>query len=506
MLILMVILTLVFAFLITLSSIFNRGVKLTKILFLVGILIPWPIFLFYFNKVPINVVLGGWNRFTGIEVTLNNYNLIFILAELIIFSLVGFYSLNYFKRDELNKVFALFLLMHGGLLGTFISKDLFNYYIYMEITSVSGFALIGLSRVKGSKKAAFRYIIFFFISSYLFLLFIGITYMETGYLNLFLIRENLVVSLEIKVALGLAFASLILKAGIFPLYFWLPDAHSKAQTPVSALLSGIMVKASVYGILLLFLYYPISYLKTFLFMVAFSSMIFGMISAIFQRDAKKLLAYSTVSQLGYVLLGFATLNIQGAIYHAFAHAITKSGLFLGVGTLVHSQKTRDLKKLTYRRNYILLFSILMLSISISGIYPFIGSYSKNLLLSGIKGNWVHLFYFVNIGTLIYYAKLNYFLLKGNRKASIKFRFSIVPLVSSFLVLGFGLYFGPTLKILDLLVIVLSIIIFFILLNLNIYSFKFNELLLDKPRKIGNENNLLVSVFTIFLILILLQGL
>ncbi len=506
MLILMVILTLVFAFLITLSSIFNRGVKLTKILFLVGILIPWPIFLFYFNKVPINVVLGGWNRFTGIEVTLNNYNLIFILAELIIFSLVGFYSLNYFKRDELNKVFALFLLMHGGLLGTFISKDLFNYYIYMEIASASVFGLVALSNVKGSKKASFRYITFYFVASYLLILSIAIIYMETGYLNLFLIRENLVVSLEIKVALGLAFASLILKAGIFPLYFWLPDAHSKAQTPVSALLSGIMVKASVYGMMLISSHFPMRFMKDPLMIVAFSSMIFGVLIALMQNNVKRLLAYHTVSQLGYVLLGFATLNIQGAIYHAFAHAITKSGLFLGVGTLVHSQKTRDLKKLTYGGNYILLFSILMLSISISGIYPFIGSYSKIMLLSGIKGYWVHLFYFVNIGTLIYYAKLNYFLLKGNRKVSIRFRFSIVPLVSSFLVLGFGLYFGPTLKGLDLLVIVLSIIIFFILLNFNVYSFKFNELLLDKPRKIGNENNLLVSIFTMFLILILLQGL
>ena len=475
-----------------------------KIIFLLGICAPWLFFLSFSN--PVKEVVGGWSRFTGIEVAFGGYGYLFILAELILFSLVGIYSLDYFEHDELNKVFALFLLMHGGLLGTFISKDLFNYYIYMEIASASVFGLVAISKIKGSKKAAFRYITFYFVASYLLILSIAIIYMETGYLNLFLIRENLVVSLEIKVALGLAFASLILKAGIFPLYFWLPDAHSKAQTPVSALLSGIMVKASVYGILMLFLYYPISYLQNFLFTVAFSSMIFGMISAIFQRDAKKLLAYSTISQLGYVLLGFATLNIQGAIYHAFAHAITKTGLFLGVGTLVHSQKTRDLKKLTYGGNYILLFSILMLSISISGIYPFIGSYSKNIILSGIEGYWVHLFYFVNVGTIIYYAKLNYFLLKGKRKSSIKYRFSIMVLISSLLVLGFGLYFGPALKVLDLLLIVLAMIVFFMLLNLNLYSFKFDELLLGKPKEIGNENNLLVSIFTIFLILILLQGL
>ena len=500
---LLVIFPFILAFILPFITYVTKKEIYIKIIFLLGIFTPW-LFFFSFSN-PVKEVVGGWTRFTGIEVAFGGYGYLFILAELILFSLVGIYSLDHFEHDELNKVFALFLLMHGGLLGTFISKDLFNYYIYMEITSVSGFALIGLSRVKGSKKAAFRYIIFFFISSYLFLLFIGITYMETGYLNLFLIRENLVVSLEIKVALGLAFASLILKAGIFPLYFWLPDAHSKAQTPVSALLSGIMVKASVYGMMLISSHFPMRFMKDPLMIVAFSSMIFGVLIALMQNNVKRLLAYHTVSQLGYVLLGFATLNIQGAIYHAFAHALFKSGLFLGVGTLIEAQGTKNLKKLSYNKNWALFIGILFLSLAIGGVYPFIGSYSKSMLLSSINGYWLHLFYFVNIGTLVSFTKLNYYLFKGNRKSKVKLKSVLITLTSGILTLGFGIYLNPKFKVYEIPIIGFSILIFFILKHMNLFSLRTPNPIKNKAKGIGEENNFYSIIFVIFLILLLLQS-
>ncbi len=500
----LVILPLLFAFVISLMPIIFDSNRLVKILFLVGAFSPWPIFLLSLNGLPLDTVLGGWTRSGGVEVVFGDFNFYFVLAELIVFSLVAIYSYNYFKSSKLNKEFALLLLMHGGLLGAFISRDLFNFYVYSEIASVSGFALIGISKIKGSRKAAFRYITFFFISSYLFLLSIGIIYSETGYLNLEMIRENLVMSLGIRVGIGLGFVSLILKAGIFPLFFWLPDAHSKAQTPVSALLSGIMVKTSIYGMMLFVVYLPMEFLSFSLKIVAFSSMFFGMVVAFLQTDVKKLLAYSTVSQMGYVLLGLAVLNIDGAIYHSLTHALSKTGLFLGVGLLIHSQNTRDIRKLSYD-NYVTVFSVLVLSLSIAGIYPLIGSISKGILLSGINGVWYYLFYLVSIGTLVYYAKLNYFLLSNGPGIDLRLDKSIIPFVSSVLVIGFGFYFGAAIKITDLAIIGIAILVF---ATLN--YFKALEIEIPSLRKkfsgVGEENNFYAAIFVTFLILILIQGL
>ncbi len=406
---LMAALPILFAFLIVLLDVLRLRGLAVRAVFLLGAVIPIPV-VWLSNEG--SEVVGGWARKAGIEVALTETNVPFLMGELVLFAFVAVYSLSYFDpRDKKTpKVLALLLLTHAGLLGAFIARDLFNFYVYMEIASVSAFALVAFSGDKGAKGAAFKYLILSLLASYLFVFSIGLVYMETGYLNADLVSETAAPSRELYAAIAIAAASLLLKAGIFPLHGWLPDAHSRAPTPVSALLSGAVVKAPAYGMLLLFSSLPVGLtLRTVLMGTAIVSIFFGIGRMLIANDAKRFLAYSTVSQMGYVLLGIASLNFVGAAYYAMAHSIFKGGLFLAVGSI--STKSRKLGEFGYRNAPVIAVSILMLSLAIGGVSPFIGAYAKGLISSELGGWWKLAVYLGTIGTLTSFTKLNYHLMR-----------------------------------------------------------------------------------------------
>lgn len=480
--------------------------KIAKPSFLAGIFSPWLIFLLLMQEFPLSEVVGRWSRISGIEVAIDSYNLYFILAELVLFSLVSLYSITYFEHKSVEKIYILMLLMHAGLLGAFISRDLFNYYIYMEIASVSSFALIGLSEEEGAKKAAFKYLVLSLLASYFFVFSIGLIYLKTGYLNLRLIGENFTPSRELNAAMVIAFTSLLLKAGIFPLHFWLPDAHSKAPTPISALLSGIVVKAPIYGMLLLSLTLPAEEsLLNILYIVAFLSMFFGVVMMLLQKDVKRFLAYSTVSQMGYVLLGMATSNPLGAVYYAFAHSLFKGGLFLSTGTIITAQKTKDMERLSYRGDRAMMFSILMLSLAIGGILPFIGAFSKKEILAGLSGWGVYLFYAAGVGTLLSFTKLNYYLFTPGEAGIGDPLQRAVSILSVFITLGSGLYLLPKLSIKgDSLSILAALALFYTFKKLGLFRVRVRWRFGESMGGVGREVNLYSAVFALFLLLFLLK--
>ncbi len=213
----LVALPLLFAF-ITALTIPLRTEKYARYFFLAGALFPWLVYLLVGGER--SEVVGGWPRMGGIEVALDTYNSLLVLGELILFSAVALYSIDYFKKD-VKPPLVLLLLVHAGLLGAFISRDLFNFYIFMEIASVSAFALVGFSGRKDALKAAYKYLMLSLLASYFFVFSIGIIYLKTGYLNLELISQS-PLSPEVEAAVAVAFTSLLLKAGIFPLHLWLP--------------------------------------------------------------------------------------------------------------------------------------------------------------------------------------------------------------------------------------------------------------------------------------------
>lgn len=463
--------------------------KYARYLFLVGALLPWLAYLLMGEG---SEVVGGWPRVGGIEVALDIYSSLLVLGELILFSAVALYSVTYFKKEV--KALILLLLVHAGLLGTFISRDLFNFYIFMEIASVSSFALVGFSGEKRAIRAAYKYLMLSLLASYFFVFSIGIIYLKTGYLNLELISQ-VSPSTEIRAAVALALASLLLKAGIFPLHLWLPDAHANAPSPVSALFSGAVVKAPAYGMLLLSLYLPLpESLRNALLVLAFSSMFFGVGAMLVEGDVKRFLAYSTVSQMGYVLLGIATLNPLGAIYYAFAHMLFKGGLFLSAGAMVDKAKARELDKLSYRGDILLMVSTIMLSLAIGGIWPFVGSPAKAALLKGLPYGR-ELFYLAGMGTLASFTKLNYYLMKGRGEESGTLALPSVMMALAALLAGFSLGGSP--KAMDVYLLLGGAVLFLLLKASGLL-----EIRLEKREITPGDVNLGAALFALFLLLLL----
>jgi len=471
-----------------------------------GIFSPWPLFIFNMDEYPVNTVVGGWTRVSGIELWINSINHFLILIELIVFSLVGVYSIFYFKRNSDDNfisgknIFPTMLLLYGGILGSFLTRDLFNFYIYMEIASISSIILVACSSENGAKAASFRYLLLFFLSSFFFIFSIGIIYVKTGTLNFYLIKQNLVMSTEIKIAITIAFVSFITKAGIFPLHFWLPEAHSKADTPVSALLSGLTVKVPIFGMILFLEYTSLGFLTTPLMIVAFSTIFFGILMALMQTNAKKLLAYHTVSQMGYVLLGIATLNAYAAAHYAFAHSLFKAGLFLGVGVLISRQNTKSLDDLSYRNSKLLIISIIILSLAIGGISPLIGAFGKHDILSGLSGPSIYLFYAGSIGTLISFTKLNYKLFGSGTKKKYKLNVEgFITFVAAVLTISFGIYYYPKLNIFDLILIGLAVLIFLALKYLRLFEKNIPKYFSEDIKGLGSEINYYTSIFVLIVI-------
>ncbi len=495
---LLVSIPMLFAFMLVLVDILAKSqrikTKLVPAIYLLGSFLPWLVLWTSCKNMPVDEVVGNWTRMGGIEIALDNYNFYFILGALVLFSMVSIYSFGHFRE---GKAYSVILLMEAGVLGAFISRDLFNYYIYMEIASVCAFILTALSEEKGAKKAAFRYLVFSLTASYLFIFALGIIYLKTGYLNLNLIKGS-ANSKEINVAIGIAFSALILKAGIFPLHFWLPDAHSKASTPASALLSGVVVKVPIYGMLLLFYAFPIGeMMRKALFTVSFLSIFSGLLGALLQINAKRLLAYSTVSQLGYVLLGLSTGSIYGAIYYSFAHMLFKGGLFLGVGSLTDAQSTKDLRELSYRGNRSIMIAVLLLSLALSGVSPFITAYSKKLIMGDITGSGLFLLYAATIGTMLYAIKLNYLLSEPGRNGSAKAPSS---LILALLTLLLGIYMNPSMNPADWGLLVLASGIFILL-----RKFKVLEEIprFEQVREFGRELNIYMVTFFLFVLAMML---
>jgi len=502
-------LPLLLALLTALMNVFDVGSRVRRLLFMAGILSPWPIFLLNIEGMPVSAIVGGWERISGIEVVLNEYNYYFLLGELIVFSLVGLYSLRYYSDEErshgvsVKYIFSLILLLHGGILGALVSSDLFNFYVYMEIASLSSIILVSCSSEKGAKRASYRYLMLYLLSSFFFIFAIGIIYAKTGYLNFYLIREHLVLSKEVQVAVAVAMVSLLVKAGIFPLHFWLPEAHSTADAPISAVLSGVVVKVPMYGAILFLVYLQIGFIADVLLIVAFASMFFGICMALLQDNAKKLLAYHTVSQMGFVLLGVATLDIDAAIFYAFAHTLFKSGLFLGVGALVRSQHTKNLDGLSYKDNKILMLAIVLLSLAIGGVSPFIGAFCKTQLLSNLTGFQIYLFYTAGVGTLVSFLKLNYKLLQpGESGMPIPNLEKIAAATLALLTLIFGIYFYPQLQYLDVILIVIAAAVFFALRYLGAFNKNIPRCFIIDG--LGREINMYTGVFVLVAVLFLVQ--
>jgi multicomponent Na+:H+ antiporter subunit D len=308
---------------------------------------------------PLYVAVGGWEAPWGIEVAITPLSSFVVLVVTSIVALV----MVSMPREQVDwpsqKVgwyLTLVLLLTAALAGMTMANDLFNIYVFFEVTALSSFGIVAAKKERNAADAAFKYLMLGSIGSGLVLFAIGITYVVTGYLNMEYASAAIAGSqlhpIIPWVICSFFLVGFALKAGLFPMHVWLPDAHSSAPTSASALLSGVVVK--VYAVAMARVFYLIfgasaleaMGIRTMVLLAAALSILAGSIFALVQTDIKRLLAYSTVAQVGYIFLGFGLGGIAGivaALYHLLAHGLMKSILFLTAGKVADLQDSRNLK-------------------------------------------------------------------------------------------------------------------------------------------------------------------
>lgn len=237
---------------------------------------------------------------------------------------------------------VLWLVLWTGLNSLILSGDLFNLYVMLEVTTLGAVSLVMLGGSARAVSAAARYLFFALVGSVLFLLGTALVYAEIGLLHMPMIALRADDSPAIVVALLTITVGVAMKAALFPLHAWLPIAHASAPTPASAVLSAAVATAGVYLLLRLWLG-PFAGTWTVataqgIGAIGAAGIVYGSAQALRQQRIKVIVAYSTVAQLGYLLLlvplAQSTFAWQGAIYHAVTHGLAKAGIFLAVGNLI----------------------------------------------------------------------------------------------------------------------------------------------------------------------------
>ena len=311
------------------------------------------------NNGAISYYLGGWEPPFGIEFYidyLSSYMLIVLTGMGLIIFYYGLDNLPFELKGEIvGWYYTLYLLLIGAMLGMAITNDLFNLFVFMEISAIASCAIISVKKDRECLEASFKYLILSAMGTGCYLLAIALIYMITGYLNYDMVQAALVEQMavypnNVLAALSLIAVCFCVKAALFPLHVWLPDAHASAPSTSSAMLSGLVIKIYAIALIhLMFRVFPLEIfyevpLKEILLWLGVLGMILGSIFAMTQENFKRMLAYSTVAQIGYVFLGIGLFNqtaLVGGLLHILNHAVMKSILFMVAGIILY---TKGLKK------------------------------------------------------------------------------------------------------------------------------------------------------------------
>lgn len=347
------------------------------------------------HQFPLTYQMGGWSTPLGIDLRLDGLTVLMLIIINVVGLAAALFSVDYMRLyTSKSKYYSLFLFMVAGMNGVVLTGDMFNLYVFIEIAAISSYALVAFGCEHEELEASFKYMALGSLASGLILIGIAITYAMTGTLNMAHMADRIsamgALPDPLLIALALFLSGFGLKAALVPFHAWLPDAHPAAPAPVSAMLSGVVIKAlGVYVIArLLFNVFgvnPASSLLAVLRGLGALSMVVGVLLAIGQWDMKRLFAYHSISQIGYVILGLGvgtTWGIAGGLFHLVNHSVFKSLLFLNAGAVEYATGTRDLKRLGGLRRQMPVTSAtsLVASMSIAGIPPFNGFWSKLIIV------------------------------------------------------------------------------------------------------------------------------
>ncbi|MFZ2149094.1 MAG: proton-conducting transporter membrane subunit [Sedimentisphaerales bacterium] len=384
--------------------------------------------------------VGKWSIPLGINLVLDGLSSLLLLAISVVSAAAMLFSARYMERYTAKiKYLSLFLLMVAGMNGVVLSGDIFNLFVFLEIASIASYALVGFGCGHEELEASFKYMVLGSIASIFILFAVALVYGNTGTLNMAYIskaNQDSGLNAGLKFALTLFIVGFGLKAALVPFHAWLPDAHPSAPAPISAMLSGVLIKSlGVYSLVrIVFNVFGVSVSVSWVLVaLGVLSMVIGVFLAVGQWDLKRLLAYHSISQMGYVILGigigalilarngkveWAALAILGGLFHLVNHAVFKSLLFLTSGSVEMSTGTRQLKEMggLVERLPFTRTTCTVASASIAGIPPFNGFWSKLILVvAAIQAGFLYLAavtVIVSLVTLISFLKIQRYVFLG----------------------------------------------------------------------------------------------
>jgi formate hydrogenlyase subunit 3/multisubunit Na+/H+ antiporter MnhD subunit len=351
---------------------------------------------------PLSYRLGNWPEPVGISLYLDGLGWVASLVGTMVSACALGFAVA--QRKHGPEFYLFFLLLVFGMEGVILTGDLFNLFVFLEILSIASYILIAGTGQARALVASFRYLMISSLGIAFFLLGIFLFYQATGSLSLRLLVEaagpalrpgNAAAGAATRSALALKLALVCLvvgvgvKAAFLPFHTWLASAHAAAPHAVSAVLSGVMIKVSFLVVWRLLRGFGATQLQGLLMWVGAATALFGVAAALAQTDGKKLLGYSSVSQMGYIVAAFgvgSSLALGASLYHLVSHSLFKSLLFLSLGVVIQATGERDLRRLggQARRLPLAFLFFLVGALAIAGLPPWSGYVSKGVVTAALK--------------------------------------------------------------------------------------------------------------------------
>jgi len=337
---------------------------------------------------PIVANMGGFTP--PFSITLFAGPLGLILSALIALAgfVVSIYAVAYIDKGSTTRYHTLFLLLLVGATGVVLTGDIFNLFVFFEILCISSYALVAYLGDRGGLEAAAKYLIQGAIGSGLLLTGIGLLYGLTGTLNMASIAASVgsIGTVSVFVPMALIIAGLGVEAAIFPLNAWLPDAHSSAPSTISAILSGIAIEVGLYAVVrVVFTMFGASSMLLFLVFLGTLTLLVGEMCAFAQSNVKRMLAYSSIGQIGLILFAISiasSASIAGGLFQLITHTLSKVVLFLAVGYMIYRSGSTEISSLEGigKRMPVTSMAFVVAAFSLVGLPPFAGFPSKFMIV------------------------------------------------------------------------------------------------------------------------------
>lgn len=373
----------------------------------------------------ITVALGGWEPPLGIALRADGLSVAMLALTSTVGLIVSLSALDTFGASREGDIrsrtyfWPLWLLLLTGMNGVYLSADVFNLYVMLEVIALSAVGLTVLSGTVTALRAGLEYMYASILGALLFLMGVGFVYLQLGRLDFAALGEA-EASITLTVALALMIVGMLLKTALFPLHFWLPAAHANATAPASALLSGLVVKGALYIFLRLSQYMPMpdELLVTLLGAMGASAILWGGLKALRATTLKLLVAWSTVVQIGLIFVAFAragqvglTESWKAAALLVLAHGVAKAAMFLAAGRIKHElghDRIADLDRSPVRPT-LAQFTFALSAVSLIGLPPSLGFIGKWVLMEGAMSagywHWVVITLISTLFSVTYFSRV-----------------------------------------------------------------------------------------------------